>query len=90
MVEVDVVRLNSQALVELFNVFLLFFLVTATRFVVLFDSFDFILFVLGAVDEVEFVDLSLAEQSKVVFLALVVNAVELCETTVGPNHVRVP
>lgn len=86
----DVVRLDSETLVELLEVLLFLILVTAARFIVsLFDSFYFSLFTLRAVDEVELVDLAGAEQGEVILATLVINAIKLCQAAVSRHDVRV-
>lgn len=87
----DIVWLNSKALVELFKIFLLFILVAAARIIVtLFWRLDLIFFALGPIDEVKFVHFAGAKQGEVVLAALVVDTVELGDAAVCRDDMSIP
>ena len=83
----DIVRLDTEALVELLKV-LIFFLIFFAAGVIstVLSSSNDRLIVLARVDEVEFVDLVGSEQCEVVFAALAVDAIKLSKTAVGANN----
>ena len=88
--QMDVIWLDSKALVELFDILLFLFLIAAAGFVVvLLETLNLGLLALAAVDEIEFVDFVLAEESEVVLASVVVDAIKLGDRAVGADHVGV-
>ena len=87
---VDIVWLDAQALVELFKVLLLFFVLRAARIIIsLFGSLNVCFLALGSVDEVELVHLAGTDQGEVVLAALVVDTIELRHAAICCDNVRI-
>ena len=58
----NVVRFDTKALVELFEVFFLLFLITTARVIIaIFGSFNWSLLTLRSIDEVKFINLTGSE-----------------------------
>ena len=86
----DVIRLDSQTLMELLEVLVFFLLFAAAGvIIVLFCALHLRFLVFCAIDEVKFVDLVTTKEREVVLLALVVHAVELGERTLSTDNLSV-
>ena len=87
----DVIWLDSKLLVELFLVdFVLLFLAGGVcELVGKFHGLRSV-HVLSAVDEIKLVDLTGTKKSEVVFLALVIDSVELGESGICARYIAVP
>ena len=85
----DIVRFDTETLVELLSVFIFFFIVRTAGVVVLFGCSDFALVSLASVDEVKFVHLSRSKKSEMILAALIVNAIKLGQTAVSSDDMSV-
>ena len=87
---VYIIWFDAQALVELFKVLLLFFVLGAARVIItLFGSVDVCFLALGPVNKVELVYFACTDQGEVVLAALVVDTVELRHAAIGRDNVRI-
>ena len=87
---VDIIRLNTQSLVQLLDILFLLFLFTATLVVIAhLDPRGLARTTLGLIDEVKLVDFSSTEQGEMILPTLVVYAIELRQAAVSSDDVSV-